>query len=317
MKKRIISILLAVALVLSLSACSLTKKGKVEYEQILSSENISIDEAVSMLENCEYKKALPFKDEIDKLSTCDGRFVTRDNSSNTLYADLSLYLINGEIMCSADFTGFAGEILDGKVEKTEKAGFDYEVITKGVTSKDEKDIKIYLSSKKVEISCGISDYTLTKFTDNPEEYENIFYYTKAYKDIAEIFDDNFENQEHNYYYDESTKTFIVYFETFEDIKEYLESGRSDVKETWGNLVQSTINLSESILVSITTSDYSHYVDHFEIRYVEKVNKNNEYNDSDMLIIAQDGKLIFDILTGEEWHSEKEGSQVMDKVADWL
>lgn len=276
--------------------------------QLLKEEHIDLTDACMQFEKTDSlsEEESAFYQNLCLLKNCSGRFVQKSEDSGNRYtADVAFYLSNGDIYCSVAYTGYMGEIADGKVRDGVQEDYYFEAYPKGDLYGREQDFKIYFGNEKLYISwADTCEYTLTRgdgSTENAQERQESFEETGVLDTIIELIDQGFPNNEHNVVYDKDNSALSISVQ-FDGLRSGLSSNDSEKRSAWDNLVDSLCEWSEKIYGAAKIPTYEKdgvfwpYVFDVHIFVVDKIKTSGDYSENEMLLWVDNGLVKYNIIS---------------------
>lgn len=267
------------------------------FAQITDAEYIELSDAYNQLNNIDglTKDAESLYQKLGLLKNCSGRFVQQsDDSSNRYTADVAFYLVKGEIFCSIDYSGYIGEISDGRVFEAKQNGYYFEAFPKGDLYGREQDFKIYFENEKLYISWDDTcEYTLTRgdgSADSVEEHRENLKESGLLDTIISVVDRDYINFEHRVVYDESTSSLYIYIEGLDNLRTYLTTNNSNLIETWQGIAENAATLSDTVHDAL-----NYYVDYVYVFWVDMLKSSDSYAQSEILLKAENGVVKYNLV----------------------
>ena len=276
--------------------------------QLSKEEHVDLDDACALFEK---KDSLSteesiFYSKLCLLRNCSGRFVQQSEDSGNRYtADVAFYLSNGDIYCSVAYTGYMGEIADGKVRDSTQGDYYFEAFPKGNLYGREQDFKISFGNEKLYISwADTCEYTLTRgdgSTENAQERQETFEETGVLDVIKDLIDQEFPNNEHNVVYEKEESAISISIQ-FDGLRNVLVSNDSEKIAVWNNMVDSLCEWSKQLYDAakiptyIKDGIYWPYVLDVHIFVVDKIKTSGNYFENEMLLWVDNGLVKYNVIS---------------------
>lgn len=312
--KRIATIFLCLLLLAGCSGGS-SGSGKADgiYEEIVSSENISLDEAIAKLEGTEFDD-VGKKDYVQKLKdlfSCEGQFVQRSESSKNRYnATVAYYLLKGEPYMNISYSGYMGTISDGSIERTTDDGYLFVCDTKGDLYGREQDFRIYIAEDKLRITWadGTCDYTLDRgdgSIESVQDYHESFDETDVYTTIVDTLDSSYADFPHHVGFDRNEGALNIYFEAMDGLRNALmSSDDAKLHESWNTIADAMASISESYATVVKASGGGSFCN---VYWVDKLNDGDSYSKDDYLLWLQNGEIKYNFVDDKKQTSSSSSS----------
>ena len=266
------------------------------YEEVCAAENMPVQEAYEKLGNCTSANAeqTAFIQKLKDLMDCSGKFAYASERGDVYSADVSFYLSSGDVYGSVSYSGYMGEIKDGLVSDTTEAGYLFESDPKGDLCGNEQDFHLYFGKEQLHIMWAEScDYILDRgdgSAESVEDYKVPFDQTDTYKKLEELLDQHFSEFGHDLVYDEEKRELNIYVEAPENLRSAMNTRDSSLLDSWQKLVESMTTLSDTLLKVVEIGGRAFYVN---IYWVDSLNDEHEYTESDYLVWIQNGVVKYD------------------------
>lgn len=303
---------------------SMTPTKQIENEHINSADRIELEDAYDQLKNNDSKdkEEEALFDKLGLLINCSGRFLQQSEETNNIYtADVSFYLVKGEVYCSINYTGYMGEISDGIVTESEEGDYSFEAFPKGDYYGREQDFKIYFSNEKLYISWTtlgdkVCEYTLYRgdgSAENNQERHQTFEETGMLDTINETIDKTFSDYPHSVIYDKDFSSIRIAVQ-FENMSSYFSSDDPELIARWQPLVDQIVTLDKQLYDVVSVLQYQEdgiwwpYVYDLHFYIVDKLNSSGKYRESDMLLWVENGIVKYNIADKKPDSSDKNSTK---------
>ncbi len=278
---------------------NLTQSDEDPLSRVSSLEYISIDDAIGIFSQNEILEgnAEDYCVRLKKIKNCSGKFVYQSQSSANRYiADVSFYLSYGDVFCSIDYTGYMGEIQDGKVSETTRDSFWFESFPKGDYYGREHAFTICFGNEQLLISWGSGDgHLLTRgdgSAESVQEYRENLIDSGMLDNITEVIDTYYKDVEHCVVYDEQNSVLLIIIEGMDNLRTYLSTNTKELLESWNSVADGTESLCGSIFEAVNVGNYAKHV---RIYWVDSINSTNTYTKAETLLFAEDGEIVYNIV----------------------
>ena len=283
---------------LIMAGCSSSDKTVEEdplYKEIMTSENLSVDEAYEQLKNSSSTdpEQTAFIQRLKDLKDCSGKFANTTDRGNVYSADVSFYLSGGEIFSSVTYSGYMGEIGDGEVTDSDEEGYLFEAEPEGNLYGNKQDFHLCFGKDKLHIMWAENcDYVLDRGDGSPESVEDYkvpFEESDTFKKIETVLDENFADYEHEVVYDKGNSELNTYFQAPDNLRAALDTNSSKLNDSWQKLVDSMKSMSESLLTIVKIGGNAENVNIF---WVDHLNGNHTYTESDYILWIHNGTVKY-------------------------
>ena len=242
------------------------------------------------------------------LKNCSGRFLQMSEDSGNVYtADIDFYLVDDEVYCSINYTGYMGEIADGIVSESQHGEYSFESFPKGDLYGREQEFKIYFSNEKLHISWGslgntTCEYVLTRgdgSVENAQERRESFEDTGTLDTINETVDAAFSSCPHNVIYDKDLSSITISIQ-IDGARSAFQTNDSELLSRWQPVVDQIVLLDEQFYEAVSILQYEEngtwwpYVYDVHFYIVDKLNNSGKYSDDEILLWVTNGKIQYNI-----------------------
>ena len=296
--KRISAALGLLFCLLIMAGCSSSDKTVEDdplYKEIMTSENLSVDEAYEQLKNSSSTdpEQTAFIQRLQDLKDCSGKFANTTDRGNVYSADVSFYLSGGKVFSSVTYSGYMGEIEDGEVKDSDEKGYLFEADPKWNLYGNEQDFHLCFGKDKLHIMWAENcDYVLDRgdgSKESVEDYKVPFEESDTFKKIEALLDENFSDYEHELVYDKEKSELNVYFQAPDNLRAALDTNNSKLNDSWQKLVDSMKSMSDSLLTIVKIGGNAENVNVF---WVDNLNGSHSYTESDYILWIHNGTVKY-------------------------